>query len=96
MCNPAQKKKSKNQGRRRQLRCAKWNTAGKEQGEEGGRGLERARTREEKKQEEEAELGRKEQGAKRDAAEVCFTAFVGFKHLLGLRWWVHSHFLPFL
>lgn len=66
-------------------------------GEEGGRQLERARTREEKKkQEEEAELGREEQGAKRDAAEVCFTAFVGLKHLPGLQWWVHSHFLPIL
>lgn len=42
-----QHKESKNQERKRQLSCAKWNTAGKKQGEEGGGGIEGARTKEE-------------------------------------------------
>lgn len=69
------------------------------EGAGGGRGKRARESKDQggkKKQEEEAELGRKEQEAKRDAAEVCFTAFVGLKHLPGLRWWVHSHFLPIL
>lgn len=40
-------KESKNQGRKRQLSRAKWNTAGKEQGEEEGGGLKGARAGEE-------------------------------------------------